>query len=53
MREIVLFTEDYGHEEFLKSLIGRLASEKGVEVRIKGLSVRGGHGKRCRNSGNS
>ena len=45
MREIVLFTEDYGHEEFLKSLITRLADENRIEVTIQSLSVRGGHGK--------
>ena len=45
MREIVLFAEDYGHEEFLKSLLSRFADENGIAVAIQGLSVRGGHGK--------
>lgn len=45
MRRIVIFAEDYGHEEFLKALIQRLAEEHHVEVEIEARSVRGGHGK--------
>jgi|LGVE01.1.fsa_nt_gb hypothetical protein len=45
MRRILLFVEDYGHEEFITALIERLAHEKGIGVKIIRRSVRGGHGK--------
>jgi len=45
MRRILLFVEDYGHEEFTTALIERLAHEEGTPVEIIGRSVRGGHGK--------
>lgn len=37
--------EDYGHEEFITSLIERLTHEHGIPVKIIHRSVRGGHGK--------
>lgn len=37
--------EDYGHEEFISSLIDRVAHEQGISVKIIRRSVRGGHGK--------
>jgi hypothetical protein len=45
MRRIILFVEDYGHEEFITALIERLAHEEGIGVKIIRRSVRGGHGK--------
>lgn len=45
MHRIILFVEDYGHEEFITSLIERLAHEQGISVKIIRRSVRGGHGK--------
>lgn len=45
MREIALFVEDFGHEEFLNALLQRVAEEHGIEVHIKAYSVRHGHGK--------
>jgi hypothetical protein len=45
MRKIVLFVEDYGHEEFIEALVNRLARDAGVAVKIIGRSVRGGYGK--------
>lgn len=40
-----LFVEDRAHEEFLKPLITRVASEENIEVTIRVRSARGGHGK--------
>ena len=45
MREIGLFVEDGGHEEFCDALISRLARQYGIEVHIQPKNVRGGHGK--------
>ncbi len=45
MRNIVLFTEDYGHEEFLKALVERLSRENNVPVKITPRNARGGYGK--------
>lgn len=45
MRRIVLFVEDYGHEEVITALLKRLAKESGIEVQPIPRSVRGGHGK--------
>lgn len=45
MRKIVLFVEDYGHEEFIKALINRIAYENSIEIKSLSRSVRGGHGK--------
>ena len=42
MRKVVLFAEDYGHEEFIRPLAARLAREAGVEMRFMSRSVRGG-----------
>jgi hypothetical protein len=43
MRRVVLFAEDYGHEEFIRSLVTRLARESGIEIEFVSRSVRGGH----------
>ena len=45
MRRIVLFVEDYGHEEFIRALIERLARECNVSLKIVPRNVRGGYGK--------
>jgi len=45
MYNIVLFTEDYGHEEFVTALIERLSRENGIPVKLIPRSVRGGYGK--------
>ncbi len=44
MPRIVLFAEDYGHEEFVRSLVKRLALQYDIEVDFTPRSVRGGHG---------
>ena len=44
MREIALFVEDHAHHEVLKALIGRLAREHGIEVKLDPRNVRRGHG---------
>ncbi len=38
-----LFVEDRAHEEFLKPLISRIASEEGIQVSTRVRSARGGH----------
>jgi hypothetical protein len=45
MREIALFVEDFGHEEFLKALLQRIADKYGIKLDIKPYSVRRGYGK--------
>ena len=45
MREVSLFVEDFGHEEFLKALVNRFAREYGLKIKINNYSVRGGYGK--------
>ena len=45
MHNINLFVEDIAHEDFLTTLIQRLAEEYNVKINIKASSVRGGHGK--------
>lgn len=40
-----LFAEDRAHEEFLKALIGRLASEEARQVMLHLRAARGGHGR--------
>ncbi|MGK5091110.1 hypothetical protein WDW89_03725 [Deltaproteobacteria bacterium TL4] len=44
MRRIVLFAEDYGHEEVIKALVERIAHEYDIPFKLNPLSVRGGHG---------
>jgi len=44
MREIALFVEDHAHQSFLGALISRLAKECGIEVQLRWLNVRRGHG---------
>lgn len=45
MLSISLFVEDFGHEEFLVALIGRIAREQDVQIAVHPRSVRGGRGK--------
>ena len=40
-----LFVEDTAHEELLRPLIERLATDEGVSVRVRTRSARGGHGR--------
>jgi len=42
-RRIALFCEDRGHELFVRSLLGRLAAEAGLESIVTAPSARGGH----------
>lgn len=44
MRRIVLFAEDWGHEEFLGNLVLRVAHENGTVVSLVPRNVSGGHG---------
>ena len=44
MRNINLFVEDVAHEDFLTTLIHRLADDYNITVSIRASSVRGGHG---------
>lgn len=44
MRRILIFVEDYAHEEFVTALLHRLAHENGIQIAIVERSVRGGHG---------
>lgn len=44
MRKIAVFVEDYAHQEFLDALLGRVAREHHVEVKLDWRNVRGGHG---------
>lgn len=45
MRKILLFVEDFGHEEILSAVISRLAQEYKIEVAINSRSATGGHGR--------
>lgn len=45
MRRIILFVEDFGHEEVITSLVEYLAHDQGVDVSIRTYSARGGHGR--------
>jgi len=45
MREVVLFTEDSGHEVFVRALVNRMAQEYNVHAVLHPRSVRGGYGK--------
>lgn len=42
---IDLFVEDKAHEEFVRALIQRIATQEGKEVNIRIASATGGHGK--------
>jgi hypothetical protein len=44
MRRIILFVEDFGHQEVITTLIECLARDRRVEAAIRPYSVRGGHG---------
>ena len=45
MRRVLLFVEDFGHDEILRAVISRLAHEYGIEVSITSRSATGGHGR--------
>lgn len=45
MREVVLFGEDYAHEQVVGTLVQRLAKESGHCVRLDWRNAVGGHGK--------
>ena len=45
MRNISLFVEDTGHEDFLVALVQRVANAYNIEINVKVSSVRGGHEK--------
>jgi hypothetical protein len=45
MRRIILFVEDFGHQEVITSLVTCVAHDQGVDVSIRPYSVRGGHGR--------
>ena len=45
MRRIILFVEDFGHQEVITTLIQCLAGDHGLDVSIRPYSVRGGHGR--------
>lgn len=42
---ITLFCEDRDHEQFVRGLVGRLASEVGIRPLLEAASARGGHGR--------
>jgi len=44
-RYIALFVEDYAHQKVIGTLVQRVASEYGIEVRLDWRSAMGGHGK--------
>jgi hypothetical protein len=48
MRRISLFVEDFGHEEFLRALLCRLAREEGIPLEIEVRNASGGHGRAIR-----
>lgn len=45
MREIFVFAEDAGHEQFLRSLLMRLSAKYNTDIKITLRNVRGGHGR--------
>ena len=45
MRSVLLFVEDFGHEEVLKAVISRLAYQYDIEVTINSRSATGGYGR--------
>ena len=40
-----LFAEDRAHEEFIRSLVARVAGEIPLGIRVRVRSARGGHGR--------
>lgn len=44
MHEIAIFVEDFAHEQFLATLIHRLAEEVGIAVKLEWRNTRHGHG---------
>ena len=45
MREIALFGEDFAHQRVIGALVGRLADECGIDVRLDWRSAVRGHGR--------
>jgi hypothetical protein len=45
MRRIILFVEDFGHEEVVTTLVKCVARDEGIEIAIQPYNVRGGHGR--------
>jgi hypothetical protein len=45
MRNIALFVEDYGHEQYINALIHRILDEKNISHTIVPVNVRGGTGR--------
>lgn len=45
MIETDLFAEDRAHEELLRALIERMATEEGKEITVRARAARGGHGR--------
>ena len=41
--KVDMFVEDRAHEEFLKPLLSRIASEEAIEIAVRVRSARGGH----------
>lgn len=44
MREVVLFCEDFAHQQVLEALVRCLAQKHAIGLQIQHRSVRGGHG---------
>lgn len=44
MREIAVFVEDFAHEQVLKALVPRIASERDLTIRLLWRNARRGHG---------
>lgn len=42
---IDLFCEDRAHEQFVRTLVGRLAQEEGLRPIVRAMNARGGHAK--------
>src|SRR5262249_26250967 len=45
MREIMLFVEDYAHQQIIGALLRRLARDREIEVQLTWRSARRGHGR--------
>lgn len=51
MPEVVLFVEDYAHQQIIGALVNRLAQERGIHVRLDWRNARRGHGAVARELG--
>ena len=51
MLEVVLFVEDYAHQQIIGALVDRLAQERGIQVRLDWRNARHGHGAVARELG--